>query len=98
MKQTSGEAFEAAFSTLRKSLVLEEVLRHNDVDVKVAVATCICEILRITASYHLYNEEELKVYVTTFLMLSFLIFSCLQKMTKNALKYVGFSYLCLKYF
>lgn len=50
-----------ALSTSLKALVADQLLRHSDVDVKVAVAACISEITRITAPDAPYDDEQMKV-------------------------------------
>ncbi|KAF5742835.1 sister chromatid cohesion protein PDS5 A isoform X1 [Tripterygium wilfordii] len=42
------------------SIVKPELLKHHDKDVKLLVATCICEITRITAPNAPYNDDVLK--------------------------------------
>ncbi|PNX86480.1 sister chromatid cohesion PDS5-like protein, partial [Trifolium pratense] len=42
------------------AIVKPELLKHQDKDVKLLVATCICEITRITAPEPPYNDEILK--------------------------------------
>ncbi|CAK9146640.1 unnamed protein product [Ilex paraguariensis] len=44
-----------------KALVADELLKHSDVDVKVAVASCISEITRITAPDAPYDDDQMKV-------------------------------------
>ncbi|XP_047329519.1 sister chromatid cohesion protein PDS5 homolog C-like isoform X2 [Impatiens glandulifera] len=43
-----------------KSLVANELIKHSDIDVKVAVACCISEITRITAPEAPYDDEKMK--------------------------------------
>ena len=45
------------------SIVKPELLKHQDRDVKLLVATCICEITRITAPEAPYSDDVLKVYI-----------------------------------
>lgn len=47
---------------LFNSIVKPEYLRHQDRDVKLLVATCICEITRITAPEAPYTDDVLKVH------------------------------------
>nr|XP_016452601.1 PREDICTED: sister chromatid cohesion protein PDS5 homolog B-B-like [Nicotiana tabacum] len=49
-----------ALSPLMKALVANDLLRHSDLDVKVAVASCISEITRITAPDAPYNDDKMK--------------------------------------
>lgn len=50
-----------ALSPLMKALVADELLRHSDVDVKVAVASCVSEITRISAPDAPYDDDKMKV-------------------------------------
>lgn len=43
------------------SIVKPELLKHQDWDVKLLVATCFCEITRITAPEVPYSNDDLKV-------------------------------------
>ena len=43
------------------AIVKPDLLKHQDRDVKLLVATCICEITRITAPEAPYSDEVLKV-------------------------------------
>ena len=45
------------------AIVKPELLRHQDRDVKLLVATCICEITRITAPEAPYSDDVLKVHI-----------------------------------
>lgn len=52
---------QTALSPSQKALVAEQLLRHSDPDVKVAVASCISEITRITAPDAPYDDDQMKV-------------------------------------
>lgn len=43
------------------AIIKPELLQHQDRDVKLLVATCICEITRITAPEAPYTDDVLKV-------------------------------------
>ncbi|GJT76917.1 sister chromatid cohesion protein PDS5-like protein isoform X1 [Tanacetum coccineum] len=43
-----------------KALIHEDLLRHSDVDVNVAVASCMCEIVRITAPDAPYDDDQMR--------------------------------------
>lgn len=43
-----------------KAIVRPELLKHQDKDVKLLVASCLCEITRITAPEAPYSDEILK--------------------------------------
>lgn len=45
-----------------KALVGDELLKHEDVDVKVSVASCVSEITRITAPEVPYQDDKMKVH------------------------------------
>ena len=45
-----------------KALVAKELIGHADTDVKVAVASCISEITRITAPEAPYDDDLMKVW------------------------------------
>ncbi|GMN35304.1 hypothetical protein TIFTF001_005216 [Ficus carica] len=60
VEQSPSKSMQAALSPSLKALVAEPLLRHSDVDVKVAVASCISEITRITAPEAPYDDEQMK--------------------------------------
>uniref|UniRef100_A0A2P2K657 Uncharacterized protein MANES_04G103300 n=1 Tax=Rhizophora mucronata TaxID=61149 RepID=A0A2P2K657_RHIMU len=43
-----------------RALISNSLLKHSDVDVKVALASCFSEITRITAPNAPYNDEKMK--------------------------------------
>ena len=43
------------------AIIKPELLQHQDRDVRLLVATCICEITRITAPEAPYSDDVLKV-------------------------------------
>nr|GEW24788.1 sister chromatid cohesion protein PDS5-like isoform X1 [Tanacetum cinerariifolium] len=49
-----------ALKPLMKALIHDDLLRHSDVDVKVAVASCIAEIIRITAPDPPYDDDQMR--------------------------------------
>jgi sister-chromatid-cohesion protein PDS5 len=49
-----------------KAFTREEFLKHEDEDVKVLLATCFCEITRITAPDAPYDDDVLRVTVVSF--------------------------------
>ena len=55
---------QSALSPSLKALVADKLFRHSDVDVKVAVASCISEITRITAPDAPYDDDQMKVLGT----------------------------------
>lgn len=44
-----------------KSLIQDSLTKHSDIDVKVAVASCISEITRITAPDAPYDDDQMRV-------------------------------------
>ncbi|KAM6552016.1 hypothetical protein CsatB_001824 [Cannabis sativa] len=58
--QSPSESMKNALSPSLKALVDEKLLGHSNVDVKVAVASCISEITRITAPDVPYNDVQMK--------------------------------------
>ncbi|KVH91665.1 Armadillo-type fold [Cynara cardunculus var. scolymus] len=57
-----------------KALIQDGLSRHSDVDVKVAVASCISEITRITAPDAPYTDDQMRVHHTQQLLLHVLYF------------------------
>jgi len=49
-----------------KAVTREELLKHEDDNVKVLLATCFCEITRITAPDAPYNDDILRVTIISF--------------------------------
>ncbi|GFZ08299.1 hypothetical protein Acr_20g0001070 [Actinidia rufa] len=60
VEQSPSKSMQAALSPSMNALVRDELLRHPDVDVKVAVASCISEITRITAPDAPYDDDQMK--------------------------------------
>lgn len=52
-----------AMQPFLNAIVKPDLLRHQDRDVKLLVATCICEITRITAPEAPYSDDVLKVHI-----------------------------------
>nr|GEW42447.1 armadillo-type fold [Tanacetum cinerariifolium] len=44
------------------ALIGDELIKHSDLDVRVAVASCLCEVARITAPDPPYKDEIMKSY------------------------------------
>ena len=61
VEQSPAKSMQAALSPLTNALVTDELLRHENVDVKVAVASCVSEITRITAPDAPYDDDKMKV-------------------------------------
>ncbi|XP_077221841.1 sister chromatid cohesion protein PDS5 homolog D-like [Tasmannia lanceolata] len=60
VEQSPSKAMLNALQPSMKALIANELLKHSDVDVKVAVASCISEITRITAPDAPYDDELMK--------------------------------------
>eukprot|EP00257_Ricinus_communis_P020504 XP_015579745.1 sister chromatid cohesion protein pds5 isoform X2 [Ricinus communis] len=73
----------AALSPLRIALVSDKLLRHSDTDVKVAVAACISQIIRITAPEAPYDDKKMTevfhLIVAAFQKLSHMSSCCYSK-------------------
>ncbi|KAF5741780.1 hypothetical protein HS088_TW10G00786 [Tripterygium wilfordii] len=59
MDQSSGSIM-IALLRLKNALVCDKLLRHSNMDVKVLVANCLMELMRITAPHAPYDDERLK--------------------------------------
>ncbi|XP_058221930.1 sister chromatid cohesion protein PDS5 homolog C-like isoform X2 [Rhododendron vialii] len=60
VEQSPSKSMQTALAPCKKALVANELLRHPDADVKVAVASCISEITRITAPDAPYEDDQMK--------------------------------------
>ncbi|MQM14229.1 hypothetical protein Taro_047158 [Colocasia esculenta] len=60
VEQSPSQSMSAALRPAMKGLIAKELLGHSDVDVKVAVASCISEITRITAPEAPYDDDLMK--------------------------------------
>ncbi|KAJ9672455.1 hypothetical protein PVL29_025892 [Vitis rotundifolia] len=60
VEQSPSMSMQNALSALLKATVTDQLLRHSDVDVKVAVAACISEITRTTAPDAPYDDDQMK--------------------------------------
>ncbi|KAI9106695.1 hypothetical protein K1719_022223 [Acacia pycnantha] len=60
VEQSPSKSMQNALSPSLKAMVTDNLLRHSDVDVKVAVASCISEITRITAPEAPYDDDQMK--------------------------------------
>ncbi|KAJ8504483.1 hypothetical protein OPV22_005369 [Ensete ventricosum] len=58
--QSPTQSMSNALRPSMKALVVKELLRHSDIDVKVAVASCVSEITRITAPEAPYDDDLMK--------------------------------------
>ncbi|OIW14381.1 hypothetical protein TanjilG_15735 [Lupinus angustifolius] len=60
VEQSPDESVQAAMAPLAVALIGDELLRHADIDVKVAVASCISEITRISAPDAPLDDDQMK--------------------------------------
>lgn len=60
VEQSPDKSTQNALSPSMNAMVARQLLRHPDVDVRVAVASCISEITRITAPEAPYDDEQMK--------------------------------------
>ncbi|XP_039022604.1 sister chromatid cohesion protein PDS5 homolog B-B-like [Hibiscus syriacus] len=74
VEQSPSQSMQNAQYLALKALVAEQLLKHPDNDVKVAVAACIVEITRITAPDAPYDDDQMRevfqLIVSTFESLS----------------------------
>lgn len=61
LEQSPPKAILESMQPFLKAIVRPELLKHQDKDVKLLVASCLCEITRITAPEAPYSDEILKV-------------------------------------
>ena len=62
MEQSPSRQLLDACSIAMKALVKEPLLKHSDNDVKVYLASCLCEVFRITAPELPYEDNEMKAW------------------------------------
>lgn len=60
VEQCPPQTMHAALQSSMKALVTRDLLRHSDLDVKIAVASCLSEITRITAPDAPYDDDLMK--------------------------------------
>lgn len=61
LDQSPSSVILESMQPLLNAIVKPDLLKHQDRDVKLLVATCICEITRITAPEAPYSDDVLKV-------------------------------------
>lgn len=61
IEQSPGSSVMEAIQPSLKAVTREELLKHEDDDVKVLLAACFCEITRITAPDAPYSDDILRV-------------------------------------
>ncbi|WJX16226.1 hypothetical protein P8452_06284 [Trifolium repens] len=60
VNQSPTESMQNALSPSLKALVADKLLKHSDADVKVAVASCLIHLTRITAPDAPYDDPQMK--------------------------------------
>ncbi|CAJ2675066.1 unnamed protein product [Trifolium pratense] len=60
VEQSPTESMHNALSPSLKALIADKLVKHSDVDVKVALASCFSEITRITAPDAPYDDDQMK--------------------------------------
>ncbi|WJX09768.1 hypothetical protein P8452_00567 [Trifolium repens] len=58
--QSPTESMQNALSPSLKALVADKLLKHSDADVKIAVASCLIHLTRITAPDAPYDDPQMK--------------------------------------
>ncbi|KAJ1413122.1 Armadillo-type fold [Sesbania bispinosa] len=66
IEQSPSNSMLTALTPSLKALIGDKLLRHSHVDVKVAVASCISEITRITAPHAPYDDDQMKAVFQLF--------------------------------
>ncbi|KAL0415552.1 UNVERIFIED_CONTAM: Sister chromatid cohesion protein PDS5 [Sesamum latifolium] len=62
MVQDFKNLVEVALQPAKKALIAGELMRHAEMDVRVSAASCISEIIRITAPDEPYTEDQMKEF------------------------------------
>lgn len=62
LDQSLPKAVLESMQPLLNAIVKPELLKHQDKEVKLVVATCICEITRVMAPEAPYSDDVLKVF------------------------------------
>ncbi|CAK8569959.1 unnamed protein product [Lathyrus sativus] len=60
VEQSPSESMHNALSPALKALIADDLIKHSDDDVKVALASCFSEITRITAPDAPYDDDQMK--------------------------------------
>jgi len=64
MEQEPSDFLQDALLPIMKGLIAEALFKHCNEDVRVMVASCLSEILRIASPVQPYNDDQMKVYKT----------------------------------
>jgi len=68
VEQSPSKCMLKALSPSLKALVADKLIKHSDVDVKVALAYCLSELTRITAPDGPYDDHQMKVCLIIFVV------------------------------
>ncbi|AES59134.1 nucleic acid-binding protein, putative [Medicago truncatula] len=60
VEQSPSKSIQKALSPSLKALISDKLIKHSDVGVKVALASCLSELTRITAPDGPYNDHQMK--------------------------------------
>ena len=52
----------------KEALITEDLIKHNKLDIRVSVASCISQIIKILAPDELFGDDSTKVICTTYVM------------------------------
>lgn len=66
LDQSPPKSMVQSLQPLLHAIVKPELLKHQDREVKLFVASCICEITRITAPEAPYDDDVLKVLLPSY--------------------------------
>jgi hypothetical protein len=66
VEQAPTEYIKNALSPSLKALIADKLINHSNVDVEVALASCLSEITRITAPDAPYDDPQMKVCLIIF--------------------------------
>ncbi|XP_076895823.1 uncharacterized protein LOC143548591 isoform X2 [Bidens hawaiensis] len=74
VSQAPSISMQKALVPAMGALIADELIKHSETDVKISVASCLCEVVRITAPDQTYEDEVMKkifkLYVLAFEQLS----------------------------
>jgi len=80
VEQSPSKSMLKALSPSLKALISDKLIKHSDVGVKVALASCLSELTRITAPDGPYNDHQMKVclifYCCKLIELNYILLSC----------------------
>lgn len=62
LAQDHKSLIELELKPAKDALISNALLRHDEADVRVTVVSCITEIIRMTAPYEPFNEDQMKDY------------------------------------